>query len=31
MPQAAGLVGKRRSHVYHKRTCRGAAAMAEKK
>jgi hypothetical protein len=28
MPQAAGLVVNRRSHVYHKPTCRGAAAMA---
>ena len=29
MPQAVVVVGNRRSHVSHKPTCRGAAAMAE--
>jgi deoxyribonuclease-1 len=29
-PQTAGVVANRRSHVYHKATCRAAAAMAEK-
>jgi endonuclease YncB( thermonuclease family) len=30
VPQAAGVVANRRSHVYHKPTCRAAAAMSEK-
>lgn len=30
VPQTATVIGNRRSHVYHKPTCRGAATMAEK-
>jgi micrococcal nuclease len=30
VPQTAGVVGNRRSHVYNKPACRGAAATAEK-
>jgi micrococcal nuclease len=30
VPQTAGVIGNRRSHVYHKPACRVAAAMAEK-
>jgi deoxyribonuclease-1 len=30
MPQAIGVVGNRRSHVYQKPSCRGAAVIAEK-
>ena len=29
IPQAVGVVGNRRSHVYHKPACRGAATTAE--
>src|SRR5262249_42158480 len=28
-PQAAGVIGNRRSHVYHRPTCPGAARMSE--
>ena len=30
VPQTAGVVGNRRSHVYHKPSCRAAAVMSEK-
>jgi endonuclease YncB( thermonuclease family) len=30
VPQTEGVVGNRRSHVYHTSSCRAAAAMAEK-
>jgi endonuclease YncB( thermonuclease family) len=30
VPQTAAVVGNRRSRVYHKPTCRGAATMSEK-
>ena len=30
VPQAAGVIANRRSHIYHKPTCRGAASMSEK-
>ena len=30
VPQTAEVIGNRRSHVYHKPTCRGAATMSEK-
>jgi endonuclease YncB( thermonuclease family) len=30
VPQTAEVIGNRRSHIYHKPNCRGAAAMAEK-
>ena len=30
VPQAVGVVGNRRSHVYHKASCRGATAMSER-
>ena len=30
IPRTAGVLGNRRSHVYHKPDCRVAAAMAEK-
>jgi hypothetical protein len=30
VPQTAEVIGNRRSHVYHKPTCRGAAATSEK-
>ena len=30
VPQTAGVMGNRRSHVYHKPNCRGAAEMNEK-
>jgi hypothetical protein len=29
-PQTAAVIGNRRSRVYHKPTCRGAATMGEK-
>ena len=30
VPQTEVVIGNRRSHVYHKPTCRGAAIMSEK-
>ncbi len=30
VPQTAGVIGNRRSHVYHKAGCRSAASMAGK-
>jgi deoxyribonuclease-1 len=29
-PQAAGVIGNRRSHVYHRPTCPGVARMSER-